>query len=237
MKRSEIWVAGVDGCKGGWFVVFHHLGRGNMAYDVKATFADVLNLLQGASVIAVDIPIGLLDAAERGGRACDSEARKLLQERRNSVFSPPVRPATRHDNYNSANRANRLSSSSRIGISLPAFAISHKIREVDYEISPKLQTQVFEVHPELCFLEMAGSWMKYRKKSVRGYKERGKLLNDFREVVEKFEKERPRNVAKDDVLDACAACWTAKRIHEKTAKQIPSDPPLDSKGLRMEMWR
>ena len=86
-------------------------------------------------------------------------------------------------------------------------------------------------------MEIAGFSMTHPKRTVEGYLERKKILIDFRDVVAKCEKERPRNVVKDDVLDACAACWTAKRILEKAAKRLPPDPPFDSKGLRMEMWR
>src|SRR5271157_3482359 len=44
-------------------------------------------------IIAIDIPIGLLDAYEIGGRACDRAARKFLgKPRGNSIFPAPVRP-------------------------------------------------------------------------------------------------------------------------------------------------
>ena len=44
----------------------------------------------------------------------------------------------------------------------------------------------------------------------------------------------------DDVLDAHAACWTARRIHQGTAERCPprEDPaPRNDRGLRMEIWR
>jgi len=40
----------------------------------------------------------------------------------------------------------------------------------------------------------------------------------------------------DDVVDATLAAWTAHRIAMEKAQRIPSDPPVDSRGLRMEMW-
>ena len=43
-------------------------------------------------------------------------------------------------------------------------------------------------------------------------------------------------VASDDVLDAYAVAWTALRIAKKAARRIPPHPPIDAKGLRMEMW-
>jgi predicted RNase H-like nuclease len=44
-------------------------------------------------------------------------------------------------------------------------------------------------------------------------------------------------VALDNILDAHAACWIAERIYKGTAVRIPENPPVESRGLRMEMWR
>jgi predicted RNase H-like nuclease len=44
----------------------------------------------------------------------------------------------------------------------------------------------------------------------------------------------------DDLLDAHAACWTARRIHERKAERCPprDEPaPRNDRGLRMEIWR
>lgn len=235
------WVAGVDGCKAGWFVVLRHLTSGRTAYEVTKTFVEVLNLPQSPKIITIDIPIGLLNIAERGGRSCDRQARSLLGKRRSSVFSPPVRSALQHSVYAEALRANRHSSPLEIGISRQCFGLFEKLTEVDATLDERsdLQNRVLEVHPELCFMEIAGHPMIHRKKSAAGYLERKKALTEFRDLVEKLEKDRPRNVARDDFLDACAACWTAIRIYSgpKYAICIPTSPTMDSKGLRMEMWR
>jgi len=37
----------------------------------------------------------------------------------------------------------------------------------------------------------------------------------------------------DDLLDAFAVLWTARRIAEGKAVTLPARPPLDSFGLRM----
>jgi predicted RNase H-like nuclease len=44
-------------------------------------------------------------------------------------------------------------------------------------------------------------------------------------------------VARDDILDAMAACWTAERIVSGEALCLPDDPPRDARGLRMEILR
>jgi hypothetical protein len=42
------------------------------------------------------------------------------------------------------------------------------------------------------------------------------------------------------VLDAHAACWTARRLHDGRAERCPprsEDAPRTTRGLRMEIWR
>lgn len=86
------WVAGVDGCRSGWFAIFSKLSNDIMHWDVFPTLEAVISHDLAPIIVAVDIPIGLLDAAKRGGRDCDIEARKRLGSRRgSSVFPPPVR--------------------------------------------------------------------------------------------------------------------------------------------------
>ena len=45
-----------------------------------------------------------------------------------------------------------------------------------------------------------------------------------------------RNLDTDDVLDACAALWTAGRIFLGTAMRIPEIIERDARGLDMAMW-
>lgn len=228
------WVAGIDGCRAGWFAVLvKHSRRGVVREEQRicASFLEVLNLEHKPSIMAVDIPIGLLEEPSTGGRECDKEARLLLgTPRRSSVFTPPTRAALASATYEDAQRFGT-------GMSRQAFGILPKIREVDQLMTPDLQETVREVHPEVCFYGLTGYPMRYKKKSTDGKAERlsafrgrfsgiGKALNMF-----------PRSqVASDDILDAYAAAWTALRIAENGAKRIPSRPPIDAKGLRMEMW-
>jgi predicted RNase H-like nuclease len=39
----------------------------------------------------------------------------------------------------------------------------------------------------------------------------------------------------DDLLDACAAGWSAHRISTAAAERAPAEPDLDARGLRMEI--
>ena len=47
---------------------------------------------------------------------------------------------------------------------------------------------------------------------------------------------RDFGAAADDILDACAVAWTASRVVEHKAIRLPNDPPLDGRGVRMEIW-
>jgi predicted RNase H-like nuclease len=43
-------------------------------------------------------------------------------------------------------------------------------------------------------------------------------------------------VGRDDFLDACAALWTAERIHRGVAKRVPNPGECDALGLDMAIW-
>ncbi len=128
---DEIWCAGVDGCRGGWFVVLIGMTRDVItAVDARLcrSFGEAVALTQHAARIAVDMPIGLLEQARPGGRTCDRAARALLGEKRSSVFTPPARTALSAEDYTEALAINRASSEAHLGISLQAFNIQAKIR-------------------------------------------------------------------------------------------------------------
>jgi predicted RNase H-like nuclease len=72
------------------------------------------------------------------------------------------------------------------------------------------------------------------KRTSAGEFERVELLShvftdDFTAV------ETPSRADRDDVLDACAAAWTAWRFATGQAQRLPPDPPTDAKDLRMEI--
>ena len=235
------WVAGVDGCRAGWFVVLLDTPSGRTQHRLVEHFRDLLGQPEKPEFVAVDMPIGLLDHAAKGGRECDREARRILgQPRARSVFSPHVRSALRHTDYTSANEANKASSPERIGISKQSFGLRSKLLEVDQFMTPYLQDRVREVHPELSFYELNGRQaVSHGKKNRAGLLERQRLLlgAGFRQVISEVGRYPRTKVADDDIADACAACWTAVRILEGKAIRIPADPPRESCDLRMEIWR
>ncbi len=227
-----VWVAGVDGCRGGWVAVLVEQGRhgaNRVRYRMCDSFEEILNLDVTPEVTAVDIPIGLLDTPADGGRECDRLARRILgRPRASSVFSPPIRPALHSTCYEEA---------ASFGLNRQSFGILQKVSEVDSQITLKLQRKVFEVHPEGSFSAMNGSAMKYYKKSRLGREERLSALTPFYpRIRNQVLEQKPRGVGMDDLLDAYALAWTAMRIANGKAKRIPKSPPLDARGLRMEIW-
>ena len=233
------WVAGVDGCRAGWVVVLvEAYAAATQIPDIRLCprFDAVLTLEPAPIVVAVDIPIGLLDMPHPGGRTCDQQARRLLGRRASSVFSPPSRhilAATRYEQV----RAH--------GMSRQAFGILPKIREVDRLMTPVLQQLVYEAHPELAFRSLAGHPMQHNKKTPAGREERlralagapGMSLQDLRHTLARTQKTFKRTqMAPDDLLDAYVLTWTAGRIASAQGSRVPASAPVDARGLRMEIW-
>lgn len=219
---------GVDGCRGGWVAV--RLEAGAASVRVVATFAEVLGLAPRGSV-AVDMPIGLLDAPEPGGRACDRLARAMLGPRAASVFSPPSREALRAPSF-------------ARGLSLQAWNLAPKVREVDACMTPALQERVVEAHPELAFAALGRGPCAHPKRTAEGRRERIARLGriegrPFRALLRAplAALRAGDAVARpDDVLDACALAHLASRHERGAATRMPAEPPRDARGLRMEIW-
>jgi predicted RNase H-like nuclease len=225
-------VMGVDGIHEGWVGVYVEVQKGaDPVIEIRRfnSFKDILVLDPFPDVVAIDIPLGLLDRQEKGGRECDRRARRLLgSPRSGSVFSPPIRPALGAMIYEEAKRH---------GLTLQGFGILPKVREVDEQMTPELQKRIFEVHPELSFMEMNGGSMTHNKKGSQGRADRIQALeNSLPGFSVRFLENRPEGVGSDDLLDAFAAAWTALRVVACRAVRFPSDPPRDVKGLRMEIW-
>ena len=67
------WVAGVDGCRQGWAVVFWDVsGRVAPRFRMIPAFADILDAPETPRIVAVDMPIGLPARVDAGGRGPES---------------------------------------------------------------------------------------------------------------------------------------------------------------------
>jgi predicted RNase H-like nuclease len=224
-------LAGVDGCPAGWVVVLEDLASGALSLRVAREFAGVLALEPRPTLVAIDIPIGL---PERGARPSDRAARALLGPGATSrVFPAPPHGVLASRSYDEANRLRRELEGK--GLSRQTYGILAKIREVDDALALGPRTGVYEVHPELSFRAMAGAARGLAaKKTAEGRDARVRLvLLHFPSLDPRVLAERPARVRADDLLDAFAALWSARRIHAGRETVLPDPPPRDRLGRSM----
>lgn len=230
-------VAGVDGTPGGWAVVIVEADRRRIR-KVRA-LSEIFDGAARLDVVAVDVPIGLCDAYETGGRACDREARKCLQKRASSVFPAPVRPVLAASSWEDACARSRASAPGGKAISKQTYFILPKIREVDnlLQARPQLREVVREVHPEVCFCELAGRPMVYSKKKQTGRKERVQVLSQpFPDLDAIVNDGRKEGLPIEDILDATVACWSALRLADGKGRSLVEPVPHDTTRLPMTIW-
>ena len=226
-------VVGVDGCRGGWVAIEWETETNMLTPRIHWAFAELLVAYPAAAAIGVDIPIGLAEGVPRGA---DLAARRVLGPRSNSVFPAPDPRLLGADVYTDALALSRELNGK--GISKQAHAIFTKIAEVNGLITPELQAQVVEVHPEVSFGALGGHPMTHSKRTPEGFEERRALLSRaFGQPIWDRVAARTlvRPAAADDVLDAVAAAWSAHRHATGTGGRLPEEPELDGRGLRMEI--
>jgi predicted RNase H-like nuclease len=229
-------VAGVDGCPAGWIAALWD-GADRLTSRLCPSFADVMAL--PAQIIAIDMPIGL---PQRSGRAPEREVRAKLGERQSSVFAVPAEKAVYCAEYREACQINLLHSDPPRKVSKQCFHLFPKMREIDALIAPPHQSRIFESHPELAFWVMNDETPLRLPKKVKsrpylpGLDLRRELLRKNRVPVDGLSHDyRRRDVGPDDLLDACACTFVAWRILNGRSIRFPADPPLNAKGLRMEI--
>lgn len=243
--EQSFQVAGVDGCKAGWFVAIASVTMKNRTdtsceFNLKnvfiaSIFTDVLSETTDCKLVCVDIPIGLSDGNRP--RECDVAAREILRgPRASSVFPAPIRPCLSAKDYETASKISF--EYTRKKLNRQTFALMKKIHEVDDLMTPELQSRVREIHPEVLFWALNHEQpMQHKKSRVVGREERIRILSpifpNVREIVAKARK--PKEVAPDDILDALVAAWTAGQAVMGKAETLPQNPELDSKGLKMEI--
>src|SRR5690349_2487520 len=124
---QSAWLAGVDGCSGGWLVAFLQPEGGATHVRIVPRFADILSAPEQPALIAVDMPIGLPERTGLGGRAAENAIRPLLGARQSSVFSVPSRPAIYATSYAEACQIAAASSDPPRKVSKQLFNIAPKI--------------------------------------------------------------------------------------------------------------
>ncbi|MCW2898601.1 MAG: hypothetical protein JWO67_866 [Streptosporangiaceae bacterium] len=225
------WALGIDACKGGWIGIAL-TGDHACAY-FAARIEDVVSQAETdgpIGAIAVDMPIGL---PTDGRRQADVLAREVLGSRRATVFMTPVRAALEADDHRAAVGINRELAGE--GISRQAFALKAKLLEVDRWVR-RTPYRVVEVHPEVCFAELAGGPLPQRKSTWAGATRRRRLLADAGVALADELGSAGAVAGVDDVLDAAAAAWTARRVTRGQARSMPDPPEKLTDGLAAAIW-
>jgi len=228
---SSYRVLGVDACRAGW------VGIALSADALAAYFAPEIEELAAAAerdgtldAVAADMPIGLPDVSRR---AADVLARQALGPRWASIFITPVRAALAHDDYKIASAENlRIAGE---GISRQAFALRHKIRQVDQWIR-RTDHRVVEVHPELAFAQLAGQPLPHSKSTWNGAAQRRHLLAAAGIRLDDDLAAAGAAAGTADILDAAAAACTALRVAQGQARPMPDPPESFSDGLQAAIW-
>ena len=244
MNPRAPWLAGVDGCAGGWIATFVRPSGAEGSVAIFERFADVLADLHAPEVIAVDVPIGLPAKAGHGGRSAENAVRPLLAARQSSVFSVPSRAAIEASDYRLACRMALATSDPPRKVSKQLYNIAPKIREVDVVLrgNAAAAARVYEVHPELAFWRLNGERSLNEPKKVKsrphppGLALRRGLLRDAEIPGALLDMQPPYGAREDDLLDALACAAIARRIHVGTARPFPDPVPRDDYGLPMAIW-
>jgi predicted RNase H-like nuclease len=228
---------GLDGCRGGWVLAVLD-DDGGLELGVVPAFDEALaRVVDGElATLAVDMPIGLPDD---GRRAADREARARLGHRRSTVFPTPCRATLHTTGYDEALALSRQVTGA--GLSVQAFNLLPRIREVDHVMRPDLQDQVVECHPELAFARLAGGALACSKHTAEGIAARAALLDAALQDLGAEPPaaaaaiERPPHGARaDDVADAIAIALVARRLDQGQVERL-GDGSCDRRGLRMEI--
>ena len=210
-------VTGVDGCAAGWVAVTLGPESRTAATWVRIAVAATLDGLPLTGVTGIDMPLGLLDA---GWRDADLLARRALGRRGVTVFAIPPRAVWECETYAEANLVCRDLTGK--GFSVQAWGLRRKIAEAD-EFRRRAQpapspVQLFEVHPELAFTALAGAPLPDSKHTAAGLAVRRALLAAVGIALPT----RVPGAAEDDLLDAAAVAWSARRIAAGQATVLTS---------------
>ena len=241
------WLAGIDGCPGGWVAVVQPEAGGDAAGlramaapDLETLFASVGEVggepCGEPALAGIDMPIGL---SESGPRDCDGLARRRLGRRGSSVFPAPLRPALAARTHAEASARSREAGGK--GVSAQAWHLFARVRELDELLSERAswRERLVEVHPELSFLALNGDRpLLSSKHRIDGiYRRRALIAEDFgMAAIESAVAQLAGTRAKeDDMLDAFAVLWSALRVRNGAAESLPADPPRDARGLPMRI--
>ncbi|MFG1187120.1 DUF429 domain-containing protein [Xanthobacter aminoxidans] len=240
-------LAGIDGCRGGW-VVARWDGAGRLDLIRVARVEALFDAPDAPAIACVDMPIGLPETSEVGGRAAERAVRPLLDKRQSSVFSVPARaavmaglgPGDERERFAAACAAALAHSSPPRKVSIQCFNLFPKIAELDELLlrRAELRDRLVECHPEVSFRIMNGAPLDVAKKVKSrpyppGLDVRIGLLARAGVPIDLLNGKTAAALGAglDDLVDACACAVTAKRVFEGNALRFPDPPERDGFGL------
>ena len=225
---TALTVTGVDGCAAGWVAVTLGPAMPDLAAPLVTgvAVAATLDLLPLSIVTGIDMPLGLLGA---GWRDADLLARRALGRRGVTVFAIPPRAVWECQSYAEANRLCRELAGK--GLSVQAWGLRRKIAEADQfrrraATGPGRGVRLHEVHPELSFAALAGAPLPDTKHTPAGLAVRRDLLARAGIALPG----RVAGAAEDDLLDAAAVAWSARRIAAGTAVTLTNRDQIADDG-------
>ncbi|MFG1203893.1 DUF429 domain-containing protein [Xanthobacter aminoxidans] len=240
-------LAGIDGCRGGW-VVARWDGAGRLDLVRVARVEALFDASDAPAIACVDMPIGLPETGEIGGRSAERAVRPLLGARQSSVFAVPARaavmaglgPGDERERFSAACAAALAYSSPPRKVSIQCFNLFPKIAELDELLlrRAELRDRLVECHPEVSFRIMNGAPLEVAKKVKSrpyppGLDLRIGLLARAGVPIDLLNAKTAAALGAglDDLVDACACAVTAKRVFEGNALRFPDPPERDGFGL------
>jgi predicted RNase H-like nuclease len=229
----DVPVLGVDACRTGWVGVLLAPGRppAVLAGAAIAALVELARETADVSVVAIDIPIGLPDA---GVRQADVLTRQALPGKGSSVFTTLTRAAYTAETYAQGRADNLAATAGTRSASAQAYGLRSRILDVDGWLRTRPAVAVIEVHPELSFARMTGAPILARKKDPEGVSDRRATLAAAGLVAPGWY--HGSGFGEDDLLDPCAAAWTAARYSEGHAESLPEIPEVFSDGIPAAIW-
>lgn len=218
--NPNVTVVGVDGWRGRW--VAATLSGRRVRWDVHDDFGDVLDTHPDA-VVAVDMPIVSTD----GPRPVDAAARTWLRDNGGSwqsVFLTPTTPTVASfESGRTHAEAMSLRTPGTPGTSIQAWNLLSSMIDVRDALTRHPEATVVEAHPE-CSFRMLGAAVgvpiaRTSKKTGLGV---GLRLRALRTVLDLDLADAPADVPADDLLDACAVAWTARRYADDVHLTLPA---------------
>lgn len=229
-------VYGVDGTKSGWIVSSFSKKEKDFAIFFISKLKELT--IKPTDLVLIDIPLGL-PSRKKTYRECDLLARKILKKRACTLFSPPLVEAINKSTYKEALETNRKYAN--VGFSKQAFNLKPKI--IEARNFTMLHKNIYESHPELCFLALnKGEPLLVSKHCEAGIKKRLDLICSYnKELKDLYEKAKIElkkfYITEDDLVDSIVLTISGVIIkaNKKNLVSLPKFNELDKTGISLKL--